>query len=240
MKVEKLIDKKDSLYEYTKFVNEIRNGRKLTQFSELGQYRHNLKLLFNCSCFKNKEVVRQDEVDMAVTLVKELGDIKLNKKIIDTLEESLYSRFTYLINGLAFLYKPQIIIDDFDLYIKISNKIFLDSIYSWYFTTIDTGNDELNQIYEYMKTICTVQEAIYSSFIRSKFVQFIFGCIHYYNTFSSDYVSDLVKDEDYYLNKLMVSGCSLFNKDGNYDLEKAKFIFENFNDIFTKEQIYIR
>ena len=140
-------------------------------------------LLFNCSCFKNKEVVRQDEVDMAVTLVKELGDIKLNKKIIDTLEESLYSRFTYLINDLAFLYKPQIMIDDFDLYIKISNKIFLDSIYSWYFTTIDTGNDELNQIYEYMKTICTVQEAIYSSFIRSKFVQFIFGCVHYYNTF---------------------------------------------------------
>ena len=240
MKIEKLMDGNDTLNVYTKFVNEIKNGRALTNFNELEKYRDNLKLIFTSRSFLNRGSLNEGDVDMAVTLVKELGDIKLNKKIIETLENNMYCHFGNLINGLAFLYKPTIMMDDFEIYFRLSDKIFLNSIYAWFFSDIDTGNEELDKVYTYIKHICLDREEIYNSFIRNRAIQFIFGCVHYYNEFSDKLIDELYNDLGYYLNKLLEAGCNIFENGANYNIDQAKYIFEHFNEIFSKEQIFIR
>ena len=180
-------------------------------------------------------------IDKAAYLVKEIGNC-ISEKIITTLIAAFNPNFDELMDELAVVFKPTLIIDDIELYLSICNKLFFNSISCWCYGEVDTGCHDLDEIYNYIKDIYFEADYKYYAFVNHKLTLFIFACLHYYGISNEENINnalDIVSSDDFY-EKLELRGCKPFDFLGNCKPLDAKYILDNFHDIFKKETRVIK
>ncbi len=233
--------------EYQNFIHEIEDYMPISGHPELEPYRHNIKMIYDYKNLINPTITDyppliDDQIDTLVAFVKELVDTKINDRVMKTIHDSLYPDFNGLLDGVAVIVKPSIIVnEDLNKYLKLCRKLFFKSHYCWLWE-INTGNPDLDRIYSYLKDIYFDAEHKYNSFVHTYMMDFVFGALHYYDMSSKeniDYIVNLMKDK-LFQERLKIMDCVPLDCLGNCQDGKTRYVLDNFMDIFQEHNISIR
>jgi len=246
MENEKKYNNLNEIKTYCNLVKEIREDKRLSFHSELEPYRYILKTLFNykeCDRLKKEfdciYPISTLEAYEAVNLVKEVGD-SINSKLISTIIAAFDPDFNKLLDILKVILKPVLIIDDFDKYLSYCNKLFFKSISCWYFGMVDSGNNDLDQIFNFMKSIY-YSNLSYDEFVRNRYNLFAISVLHYYGLSSTDNIKEAIKivKSNQFNERIELRDCNIFDFFGKCNIRNAKYVLDHFNDFFRKEPVKV-
>lgn len=237
---------------YRKFLYELFNGKQLNVCPELEKYRINLFLIINGYIEKNDDYIYyqeywRDYIDLAVSLVKKLGNIKVSKLLIDKISTGYRLKADKFLKIIEFIYLPK----------EINNfKDYLDTsllIYDYYLDVkepinkkYDIGNEELNNYFEYIAELFRHGVSFTTLRVESRMICLIFAYLHYNGINDYELIKRYLDNINYYKDKFVLNNCFPYQVDvkyfnGNfYNYEIAKLVFDNMDGLLTKDINAIR
>jgi hypothetical protein len=246
------------LASYSKYLNfflAIReNNEDNPLCKECAPYKENLKLLFDAiGPIKTELYSRFDEyktiIDRCVILSKNLGDIKLDKNLIAAIRENQsYSYdFNKTLKYLFVLYTPELVIDDFPMYLKRFQEIIKLGERFWKRGIVNTGYQFIDELFTYLGELSHIDEDRYKQIINylsnATRAVAIIASIHYNRQINSDKHLDSIS---YYMDNLegFIDKLNMNNiiekRLNDFSDEILKYVFDNIESVVQKSNSTVR
>ena len=231
-----------SYEKYRKLINEMTDLAKVIYNKDLLPYKDNIKLLFNqyltdvgCIYFEcsNSHI---NYIDKVVYICKQLGDIKLNEKIVKYIDRGY--RGEDLLKFIITLYLPHLISNDLKTYLDNCYSYFVHNKCYYIYGEIDVGNSELNDIYTVLRDYMFQDFTFLNLRCYDKILTIILAYLHLNNKYSHDTFVDYIKNIRYFNEKLNMN--DIYNIGIQFDSDNCKYIFDNFESIFEYGKKAIR
>lgn len=250
---------KEVINNYNNFVDEVLNDKPITSYPELEPFRDNIKLLID---FYWEDINNLDGddyflryIDGVVALSKELGDIKLSFKLINTMCNDVADTpgEIELLYTLEALYCPKNCNRGFRYYLNTCLWMI-----NWYLDIpgeapigIVTGNYELNAFFNYLSEMarCGITKYYDDYFEENKMIALIFAYLHYHGIYNYELIIRYLTDKDYYKEKIYFNNCEpydIYNPErvyyypNYYEYEKAELLFNHMEEFFEKKNESIK
>lgn len=244
-----------SLYsKYLNFFLSIRNEDNNPLYKEFEPYKENLKILFDAigpikgelySYFEEYRTI----IDRCVIFSKYLGDIKLDKKLIAAIRENqTYSYdFNKTLKYLFILYTPELVIDDFSMYLKRFQEIINLGSRFWKRGIVNTGYQFIDELFTYLGELSHIDEdryrEIFNYLSNATRAVAIIASIHYNRQINSDKqldnISYYMDNLECYIDKLNMNNI-IEKRLNDYSDDILKYIFDNIESVVQKSNLAVR
>ena len=246
------VDRAKELLSYHKLVREVLHNKDLTEYKNLEFCRENLLTLFSYFNLAkeldpiNKPYLHRDTagfvLEGCIALSANMKGRKIKLETVKAINTSLYPTSEAIIEYLMDLYNPEVASYNLSQYCKMIFYLFFDSSRYWKFNKIDTGNNELDEIFDYLKTIHKDNYELYCNIHQGKYrvlSTLIVSYLHLNHALSKDLFAKYVENMDYYIEKLKLAGLENTVNILQYD-DVIEYIFKNFDAVFQLDNVAIR
>ena len=238
---------------YRNLVRCINHDELNNELEELKPYLDNIKILFHNANLDNENISHNyaylsKYIDECINFAKALRDIKLNQKVIDTI--NIISNYSLTCDQMVLylerLYVPEYFVDDLSDYLFTIKRMFMYSSRCWSKDNIDTGYELMDDVFktfrEYRETISN--GLLFEDYVHGKnltILTAIIAALNYYkgnpNLESFNYYFNHL---DYYIDKMHMNGISEFNLNIYSNTVTNNKLFNNFEVLFGKNNILIK
>lgn len=250
MKYEKIFKDKCNYNDYRSLVQKIMTNDDLTYYKYLEPYKDNIKLLLdNYFDFDSMDFQREIHLECSVTGINyidkvikvcmALDDIKIDPKVFKSILRGQQPTDDDLLDYIMALYVPQVMSKNLDEYLDTCYSLFIYSRFSWApYEQIDTGSSELDDIYKIMTEYLHNDPHRDRIRCHDKIIALILAYLHLNNKYSHDTFMYYIDNIDYYEEKLVMN--NVYNVGIQFDSDECKYLFDNFESMFSTKQGGIR